>query len=100
MLSIHSVNCNFNQAVCALRFLYRHTLGRDWAVAHIPFPRQPQKLPVVLSQTEVIRLFDAVRSLKHPFGGPEQVLAYLGRYTHRVAISNQRLLALKTATLL
>jgi len=54
----------FNQAVCALRFLYRHTLGRDWAVAHIPFPRQPKKLPVVLSQSEVIRLFDAVRSLK------------------------------------
>ena len=54
----------FNQAVCALRFLYRHTLGRDWAVAHIPFPRQPKKLPVVLSQDEVIRLFDAVRSLK------------------------------------
>jgi hypothetical protein len=32
---------------------------------------------------------------KRPFGGPAQVLAYLGRYTHRVAISNQRLLALK-----
>ncbi len=32
---------------------------------------------------------------KPPFGGPAQVLAYLGRYTHRVAISNQRLLALK-----
>jgi hypothetical protein len=30
-----------------------------------------------------------------PFGGPEQVLKYLGRYTHRVAISNQRLLALQ-----
>ncbi len=30
---------------------------------------------------------------KRPFGGPEQVLAYLGRYTHRVAISNHRLLA-------
>lgn len=28
---------------------------------------------------------------KPPFGGPAQVLAYLGRYTHRVAISNQRL---------
>ena len=54
----------FNQAVCALRFLYRYTLSRDWAVAHIPFPRQPRKLPVVLSQAEVIRLFDAVRSLK------------------------------------
>jgi hypothetical protein len=29
---------------------------------------------------------------KRPFAGPEQVLDYLGRYTHRVAISNQRLL--------
>lgn len=32
---------------------------------------------------------------KPPFGGPEQVLGYLGRYTHRVAISNHRLLSLK-----
>jgi len=30
---------------------------------------------------------------KPAFGGPEQVLRYLGRYTHRVAISNHRLLA-------
>jgi putative transposase/transposase-like zinc-binding protein len=30
---------------------------------------------------------------KAPFGGPQQVLRYLGRYTHRVAISNHRLLA-------
>jgi predicted RNA-binding Zn-ribbon protein involved in translation (DUF1610 family) len=29
---------------------------------------------------------------KPPFGGPEQTLSYLGRYTHRVAISNHRLL--------
>jgi hypothetical protein len=32
---------------------------------------------------------------KAPLGGPQQVLEYLGRYTHRVAISNQRLLALE-----
>ena len=32
---------------------------------------------------------------KAPFGGPPHVLEYLGRYTHRVAISNRRLLALK-----
>src|SRR4051812_12155356 len=32
---------------------------------------------------------------KPPFGGPEQVLKYLARYTHRVAISNQRLTALE-----
>jgi hypothetical protein len=31
---------------------------------------------------------------KRPFGGPEAVLAYLARYTHRVAISNSRLIAL------
>ena len=32
---------------------------------------------------------------KPPFGGPDQVLKYLARYTHRVAISNRRLLALE-----
>ncbi|MEA3301627.1 MAG: transposase, partial [Pseudomonadota bacterium] len=31
---------------------------------------------------------------KRPFAGPEAVLAYLSRYTHRVAISNSRLIAL------
>jgi hypothetical protein len=31
---------------------------------------------------------------KRPFGGPEEVLRYLARYTHRVAISNSRLVAL------
>jgi hypothetical protein len=30
---------------------------------------------------------------KRPFGGPEEVLRYLARYTHRVAISNRRLMA-------
>ncbi len=32
---------------------------------------------------------------KEPFAGPKQVLAYLGRYTHRVAISNSRLLSME-----
>ena len=32
---------------------------------------------------------------KRPFAGPEQVLDYVGRYTHRVAISNSRLLAIE-----
>lgn len=30
---------------------------------------------------------------KRPFGGPEQVLSYLSQYTHRIAISNQRIVA-------
>jgi hypothetical protein len=37
---------------------------------------------------------DWVVYAKRPFGGPKQVLKYLARYTHRVAISNRRLLAL------
>src|SRR6185503_18599370 len=32
---------------------------------------------------------------KPPFGGPHQVLAYLGRYTHRVAIANRRLVTIE-----
>ena len=35
---------------------------------------------------------------KAPFAGPEQVLRYLSRYTHRVAISNRRLVAANTPT--
>jgi Putative transposase/Transposase zinc-binding domain len=38
---------------------------------------------------------DWVVYAKPPFGGPDRVLKYLSRYTHRVAISNQRLLALQ-----
>ena len=37
---------------------------------------------------------DWVVYAKPPFGGPEQVLKYLARYTHRVAISNHRLVSL------
>jgi integrase/recombinase XerD len=55
----------FNQAVCALRFLYKTTLGRHDVIEHIPYGRRESKLPVVLSPTELARLFDAVASHKH-----------------------------------
>ena len=32
---------SFNQAVCGLRFLYEVTLGKPWAVRHIPFGKRP-----------------------------------------------------------
>ncbi len=35
---------------------------------------------------------------KRPFGGPEQVFRYLGRYTHRVAISDARLVSVDDQT--
>jgi len=41
-----------------------------------------------------LKASDWVVYAKPPFGGPGQVLKYLARYTHRVAISNRRLLAL------
>ena len=37
----------------------------------------------------------SVYRFQKPFAGPKQVLDYLGRYTHRVAISNNRLLVLE-----
>jgi hypothetical protein len=36
---------------------------------------------------------------KRPFGGPEHVLQYLGNYTHRIAISNHRLIGLEKGSL-
>ncbi len=41
-----------------------------------------------------LRTQDWVVYAKPPFGGPAQVLEYLGRYTHRVALSNDRLLSI------
>ena len=40
-----------------------------------------------------LRKIDWVVYAKEPFAGPKQVLRYLSRYTHRVAISNRRLLS-------
>jgi len=41
-----------------------------------------------------VRQVDWVVYAKPPFGGPAQVLAYLGQYTHRVAIANSRLISM------
>ena len=45
-------------------------------------------------QIEALRKTGWIVYAKPPFGSPEQVLAYLGRYTHRVAIANSRLVGL------
>jgi hypothetical protein len=49
--------------------------------------------PVFTAWLAPLRACEWVVYAKRPFAGPEAVLAYLSRYTHRVAISNQRLLA-------
>jgi integrase/recombinase XerD len=52
--------------ISALRFLYKKTLKRrDLAFDDLPFPKQPHKLPTVLSQDEVTRLIEAPRNQMH-----------------------------------
>ncbi len=51
----------FNQTVCALRFLYGVTLGRPERLPLIPYGKRPRTLPGVLSPEEVLRLIDAAR---------------------------------------
>jgi integrase/recombinase XerD len=50
---------SFNQAVCALRFLYRTSLGRPEQLPFIPFGKRPKTIPSVLSPDEVLRLIEA-----------------------------------------
>jgi hypothetical protein len=55
---------------------------------------QPLRDPPALARyLGPLRQSEWVVYAKPPFGGPQQVIEYLGRYTHRVAISNERLLA-------
>jgi hypothetical protein len=63
-------------------------LGFFGNLAHLAQPT------VFAEQLAALRRTEWVVYAKPPFGGPEQVLAYLGRYTHRVAISNSRLVSL------
>lgn len=53
------------QVVCAVRFLFCETLGRDFPTHLIPFPRREQKLPDILSVDEVCSLVLAAANLKH-----------------------------------
>src|SRR4051794_19925472 len=52
------------------------------------------KVPFCSQRCQVAKMkaCDWVVYAKRPFAGPQQVLDYAGRYTHRVAISNNRLL--------
>jgi integrase/recombinase XerD len=55
----------YGQAICALRFLYRVTLGEDWVVKGVVSPKKEMKLPVILSRAEVTQFLEAITSLKH-----------------------------------
>lgn len=52
-------------ATGALRFLYKVTLKRPWAVEEIPMPKRPRKLPEILSPEEVMHFLNAITNHKH-----------------------------------
>jgi hypothetical protein len=54
---------------------------------------------IFAQQLKALRRVEWLVYAKRPFAGPQQVLGYLGRYTHRVAIANSRLLACDGASL-
>jgi len=80
------------------RRLFLQALEKAFAAGELQFfgalqaLRQPQAFADYLAPLRRCRW---VVYAKAPFGGPHHVIEYLGRYTHRVAISNRRLLALE-----
>src|SRR5215470_4326894 len=54
-----------SQYVSAPRFLYVKTLRRHFLTEHIPFPKSPRRLPIVLSPEEVTRLINSGANLFH-----------------------------------
>src|SRR6266550_205184 len=69
-----------------------HAAGELQFFGELESLRDPQAIARYLAP---LRQREWVVYAKAPFGGPQHVLEYLGRYTHRVAISNRRLLALE-----
>ena len=79
------------------RGLFVHYLGKAFTAGRLSFfstllplhERSP-----FLQHLARVRTAERVVYAKPPFAGPHQVLSYVGRYTHRIAISNSRLLAI------
>jgi Putative transposase/Transposase zinc-binding domain len=97
------VSCRpgFFLPVRVLSALFRRLLLEDLESAfrknelHFYGPLEPlRQASAFAALLDPLRTNDWVVHAKPPFGGPQQVIEYLGRYTHRVAISNERLLSL------
>jgi hypothetical protein len=78
------------------KFLHRlkaaHAEGKLTFHGRVEALRNPESFRVYLAP---LYRREWVVYAKPPFGSPAQVLKYLGRYTHRVAISNRRLIGMK-----
>jgi hypothetical protein len=80
----------------AFRGKFLDALRESFAAGQLRFPGQMKNLATPRAFASLLRLscrHKWVVYAKRPFGGPGHVVAYLGNYTHRIAISNRRLLA-------
>jgi hypothetical protein len=94
------VSCRpgFFLSVRVLSRLFRRLFLEKLAAAHQQLQFFGNHAPLANAQAFAtylapLRKTEWVVYSKRPFGGPQAVLAYLSRYTHRVAISNSRLVA-------
>ena len=79
------------------RRLFLRYLADAWRAGRLRFVGALAPLAERRSLTDHVaatRRTEWVVYAKRPFAGPRQVLEYVGRYTHRVAISNERLIAI------
>jgi hypothetical protein len=91
---------NFLFSVKALSLVFRgkfiDLIGQAFAKEQLLFPGRSATLAQPDAFADLVRLLRQkqwVVYAKRPFSSPEKVLDYLGRYTHRVALSNNRILA-------
>ena len=76
---------------------YLHKLETAYLKEKLIFPGSTAEFGEKQTFEQLIQSLSKVKWIayaKSPFAGPEQVLEYLGRYTHRVAISNNRIVSI------
>jgi len=64
LLEAKTIN-TIKHRLCAINSFYKHTVGMPSKIQKIPYPKADKKLPIVLSQEEVQRMFDVCENLKH-----------------------------------
>jgi len=89
MLTVEVLSCLFRRLVLE-KLTAAHCAGELQFFGKHMALTNPKAFAAYLAP---LRNKDWVVYAKRPFGGPEEVLRYLARYTHRVAISNRRLIS-------
>lgn len=64
LLTFNTINTR-NHKLCAIKSFYEITVGMPLKLDKIPFSKKDKKLPIVLSQNEIQRMFDVCENKKH-----------------------------------